>query len=210
MRVPVLSNTFAPSGFQDTRRKDGAAWTGALSERKIAAANTHKIYRGDPVILLSTGYIDIGTPGSLPTSGVLGIFMGCEQQGSPNTNPFQWQPYYNGSATQDTKAYIIDDPMVVFRAWVGTGSASAAGGPATLADLNQNISFQYGSGSALSGLSGAYVDFSTVGVTDTLPFTIVGLVTSPPGVNGTDHTSAGNIVQVVLNQSAYKVGTTGV
>jgi len=204
-----MANTFAPSGFQPVRRVDGAAWNDQITQRLIAAANTHKFYRGDPVVALSTGYIDTVAIGSIPTQGTLGIFLGCELQATASGSP--WGTYYAGVAQSvDTKAFICFDPNVVFRCWVGTGASSASGGPAVLADLGANFNWQMGTGTALSGISGAYLDYASLGTTNTLPLTLFALVQDPPGVNGTDITTAGNQVEVVLNQQALKVGTTGV
>lgn len=204
-----MANTFAPSGFQPVRRVDGAAWNDQVTQRLIAAANTHSFFRGDPVVALGTGYIDRVAIGSIPTQGTLGIFLGCELQATSSGTP--WAANYPGVAqSQDTKAFICFDPNVVFRCWVGTGSSSASGGPAVLADIGANFNWQVGTGNALSGISGAYLDYASTNTTNTLPLTLIGLVQDPPGVNGTDITTAGNLVEVVLNQQALKVGTTGV
>lgn len=202
-----MANVFSPNGFTPIRRVDGAAWTGNQTERKIAAANTHKFYVGDPVINLNTGYIDVNT--TTPSDGVAGIFIGCHYLSSSQGKVVWSNQFPGGDTTTDVTAYVIDDPNVVFRVWVGTGSSSAAGGPGVLADLYKNIDYQYGTANTLSGISGAYVNFADVGLTNTLPFTIIGLVQSPPGVNGTDITTAGNIVEVVMNNQSYKAGVTG-
>lgn len=203
-----MSNNFAPFGFQGVRRLDGAAWTGSMNAALIAAANTHQFFIGDPVVRLSTGYIDRVAIGSIPTQGTLGIFVGCKTVPAATGSPWGW---YNGTAqSADTTAYIIDDPNVVFRCMVGTGASSAAGGPATIANVSENFNWQLGTGNTQTGRSGAYLDFAGGGTTDTLPLTIIGIVTQPPGMNGTDNTSVGNLVEVILNQQAYKVGTTGV
>lgn len=205
-----MANTFAPNGLTPRRRLDGAAWTGSQNKRLIAAANTHKFFTGDPVVLLSTGYIDRVAIGSIPTQGTLGIFVGCEYLSTARGSVTWSNQFPGGDTTVDVTAYIIDDPMVVFGCWVGTGASSASGGPAVQADIGENFNWQVGTGNTLSGLSGAYLDFASLGITNTLPLTIVGLITDPPGVNGTDITTAGNQVEVILNQQAYKVGTTGV
>jgi len=180
-----------------------------MSTALIAAANTHKFFKGDPVVLLNTGYIDRVAIGSIPTQGTFGIFQGCEYLSNARGN-VGWSPQFPGGDTStDVTAYLITDPNLIWRIWVGTGAASAAGGPATQADIGANYNWQVGTGNTLTGQSGAYLDYASAGTTNTLPLTIVGLVQSPPGVNGTDATTAGNIVEVVLNQSAFKVGTTG-
>lgn len=204
-----MANIFAPNGLTPLRRLDGAAWTGAQSKRLIAAANTHKFFAGDPVILLTTGYIDRVAIGSIPTQGTLGVFVGCEYL-STAFGRAQWANQFpGGDTTVDVTAYVIDDPNLIYGCWVGTGAASAAGGPAVQADIGANFNWQIGTGNTNSGISGAYLDYASLATTNTLPLTMYGLVTDPPGVNGTDITTAGNYVEVILNQQAYKVGTTG-
>lgn len=204
-----MANVFSPNGFQVVRRQDGAAWTGNQTSYLIAAANTHKFYSGDPVIRLTSGYIDVNA--TYPTQGVLGIFVGCEYL-STAAGKVVWSPQFpGGDTTTDVTAYVIDDPSVIMRVWVGTGSSSAAGGPVIQTNVGNAIDYAYGTANTLSGISGAYVNFANVsGATATLPFTIVGLVTTPPGVNGTDITTAGNLIEVTFNQQAFRVGTTPV
>ncbi len=204
-----MANTFAPNGFTDCRRYDGAAWNGSMSTALIAAANTHKFFKGDPVILLNTGYIDRVAIGSIPTQGTFGIFQGCKYL-STAKGYTSWSPQFpGGDTTTDVEAYVITDPNLIWRIWVGTGASSASGGPAVQADVGANYNWQVGTGNTSTGLSGAYLDYASAGTTNTLPLVITGLVTTPPGVNGTDITTAGNIVEVKLNQSAFNVGTTG-
>lgn len=205
-----MANVFAPNGLTPLRRRDGAAWTGAQNKRLIAAANTHHFYAGDPVILLSTGYIDRVAIGSIPTQGTLGVFVGCEYLSTARGNVVWANQFPGGDTTQDVTAYIVDDPNLVWGIWVGTGASSASGGPAVQADIGANFNWQAGTGNNQSGLSGAYLDYASLNTTSTLPLTLYGLVQDPPGVNGTDITTAGNYVEVLLNQQAYQVGTTGV
>lgn len=204
-----MANTFSPFGFQPQKRSDSAAWTDAQREYLIAAANTHTFFKGDPVVALTTGYIDRVAIGSIPTQGTLGIFMGCEYMSTAGGTK-KWSPQFPGGDTAaDIKCWVITDPQVIFRCWVGTGSGSTAGGPAVQADLFANFNWQLGTGNAQSGISGAYLDYASSATTSTLPLTIVGLVTQPAGTNGTDTTTAGNMVDVILNQSAFAVGRTG-
>lgn len=205
-----MANIFSPNGLTPLRRLDGAAWTGAMSKRLIAAANTHKFFAGDPVILLSTGYIDRVAIGAIGSSTTLGVFVGCEYL-STAFGRKQWANQFpGGDTTIDIDGYIVDDPNVVYGCWVGTGAASAAGGPAVQADVGANFNWQIGTGNTSNGISGAYLDYASLATTATLPLTIIGLVQDPPGVNGTDITTAGNYVEVILNQQAYKAGQTGI
>lgn len=206
-----MANVFAPNGLTAVRRLDGAAWSGALSSTRnlIAHANTHHFFYGDPVVRLSTGYIDVVAIGSIPTGGTLGIFQGAKYL-STSQGKTVWANQVNGDMAADAEAYIIDDPNLVYRIWVGTGASSASGGPAVQGDIGENFNWQIGTGNSQNGISGAYLDYASKNTTDTLPLSLVQLVQGPPGVNGTDITTAGNLVEVVLNQQAYKTGTTGV
>lgn len=202
-----MANTFAPFGLSPVRRIDGASWNDQVTTRMIAAANGHKFFRGDPVIQLASGYIDAVAIGSIAAGGTLGVFLGCEFQATASGTP--WSSSYQAAQAQDTKAFICMDPMLVYRIWVGTGAASASGGPAVFADIGGNYNWQMGTGNALSGISGAYLDYASFNTTNTLPLTIIGIVQDPPGMNGTDVTTAGNLVEVTLNQHVLAVGRTG-
>ena len=207
-----MPNVFTPSGFTPVRRVDGAAWTANVTQYKIAANNSHSFFQGDPVIRLATGYIDGGAginPAALPANGIVGIFMGCERL-STATGSKVWSNRFTGDANADVDVWVVDDPYVVYRVWVGTGASSAAGGPVVLADVGNNINFQVGTGNTFSGISGSYVDYATKATTVSLPFTIIGQVTQPPGLNGTDITTAGNLIEVTMNLSQYRAGVTGV
>lgn len=219
-----MANTFAPNGLQPVRRLDGAALSDQVTTVLIAAANTHSFFRGDMVNVLSSGYIDrlAGSSSFAGNSAGIGVFWGCELVATTSGTP--WSQTYAGAAqASDTKAYIIMDPMVVFRCQAGTGAApGSAGGPVTMASVWQNAPFLNGTGNTLSGISGGYLDAGNIGTTSTLPLQIVGLVggtsganlnplQGPPiGVNGTDVTTAGNIVEVIFNQMILKTGQTGI
>lgn len=204
-----MANVFSPNGFTFSRRVDGAALNDAQAPFKIAAANTHSFFKGDPVIALASGYIDRVAIGSIPAQGTLGIFQGCSYYSIAQQRKV-WSPMFPGGDTaQDVAAHVLIDPANIFTCWVGTGAASAAGGPATQADVFANFNWQIGTGNAANGQSGAYLDYASLATTITLPLTLYGLVTNPPGVNGTDVATAGNQVEVILNQAFLKTGRTG-
>lgn len=222
-----MANIFAPFGLQPVRRVDGGAWSDQLTTVLIAAANTHSFFRGDIVNVLSSGYIDrvAGSAQFSGNSGGIGVFVGCELLATTSGTP--WSQTYAGVAqTIDTRAYIIMDPNVVFRCQCGSGAApGAASGPATQASVWQNAPFINGTGNTLSGISGGYLDFANLATTNTLPLQIIGLVggtsgstapginalQGPPlGVNGTDVTTAGNLVEVIFNNMISKTGQTGI
>lgn len=196
-----MANTFAPFGFaQDSGT--GSAPTYEMVTRQVALT-AGAIYSGDPVTSLSDGTIAQSTAG---TTQIAGIFYGCKYV-SAALGREVWSPYWPGSgsalAGTTVEAYIVNDPNAQFV--VQSGNAGTAVG---LADVGANINFAVGTGSALTGRSGAYANQATISpTTTTLPFRIVGLVTSPPGANGTDTASNGNWIYVAFNNVDTRVLT---
>lgn len=189
-----MANTFAPFGFRQYSGT-GSAPTYEQVVALIASTDTNPIYFGDPVTPLNTGYITASTaPG---TTQIAGVFVGCTYL-SVSQKRTVWSNYWPGSdANGDVTAYIINDPNAKF-------TVQVSGAPITTADLNSNVQYAYGSGSTSNGISGAYVTQASSAVTATLPFRVVGLVTSPPGANGTDVTSNNNVVIVAFNNVSTK------
>jgi hypothetical protein len=197
-----MANTFAPFGFSECGRMDGAAPSSNMTEYFIAYDNTHQIYTGDVVVMLSTGYIDELAPGTTPP---LGIFMGCEYISS-SQGRLVFSPQFPG-ADQITngivKARVLDDPALQFV--VQTGWAAGSPIPASQAMVGSNAQYANGTGSTLTGRSGSYLDLNvTPDTTSTLPFRILALVTDPPGANGTDTTTPYNWVKVMWNNEFYR------
>jgi hypothetical protein len=197
-----MSNTFAPFGFAVAGRQDGAAWSANQTEYLIAYDNTNSIYTGDIVTLLGTGYIDTLTPGVVAP---VGIFNGCEYISS-SQGKLVFSPRFPGGdqiTNGIVKAYVIDDPNTIFYAQTGWSAGTPAA--ATQAMVGANAQYANGTGSTLTGQSGAYIDLNTTPTTtSTFPFRILSLVSDPPGANGTDTTAAYNWVKVMWNFEFYR------
>lgn len=202
-----MANTFAPFGFREIGLINNSAPTGGQSQRRISKSNATAIYRGDPVVQLNTGYITQATAG---TTQISGIFVGCEYYSIAQQKTVRL-PYWPGNTTDaagDIAAFVIDSPDAVFQVQSGNG------GPVTLAGIGTNINFALGTGNTSTGFSGAYADFSTLATTSTLPFRIIniagnsGYVTGdgPPAIigNGSDGTTAYNLIYVTFNNQDYK------
>lgn len=186
-----MANTNAPFGFRQYSGY-GSAPTYEQVTMLIANGNTNPIFFGDAVIPLSTGYIDVATASTVQMAG---IFAGCTYF-STSQKRVVWSNYWPGSgATGDITAYVINDPNAKFLVQAG---GSAIG----IADINANVQLNAGTGSTTTGISGMYVE--SPNTTSTLPFRVVGLVTTPPGANGTDYTSAYNYVIVAFNNVSAK------
>ena len=187
-----MANTNAPYGFRQYQGT-GSAPTYEQVSMLIAAADTTDIFFGDPVVPLNTGYITQATSNSVQ---IAGIFVGCKYL-SVSQKRTVWSNYWPGSDNNgDVTAYVVNDPNAKFVAQ--TDATGAVQG-----DINANVGFAIGSGNTANGISGAYVDMSTVAVTSTLPFRIVSLVTQPPGGPGTE-AGAYNTVVVAFNNVSTK------
>lgn len=188
-----MANTAAPFGF---RQASGNGSAPTFEQVVVTIAyNASAIYAGDPVQPDANGLVVRGTPG---TTQVAGIFTGCKYLSVANKRTV-WSNFWPGSdvASGNTvEGYVVNDPNATFIAQTGATGA-------TQADVNANVNFAIGTGNTATGLSGASVDMSTVGTTATLPFRIVGLVTNPPGANGTE-AGAYNLVRVAFNNVSAK------
>lgn len=197
-----MSNTFAPFGFAVCGKMDGAAPSLNQTAYRIAYDNTHHLYTGDVCVMLSTGYIDTLAPGTTPP---LGIFNGCEYISS-SQGRLVFSPTFPGGdqiTNGIVTAFVIDDPNAQF--FVQTGWAAGSPIAASQAMIGMNGQYANGTGSTLTGQSGAYLDLNaTPAVTSTFPFRILDLVRDPPGANGTDTTAAYNWVKVMWNNEFYR------
>jgi hypothetical protein len=196
-----MANIQAPYGFRHIGFLGGYAPNFANASKLVSASNGTAIYAGDPVTQLNTGYIAKSTAG---TTQIHGIFIGCEYFST--SRGYTWRsPYWPGSdATGDVTAWVIHHPEALFQVQAG-GAATAI----ALSNVGNNANFGAGTGNTATGQSGAYLDQTTVNTTSTLPFRIIGLVTDPPGFNGTDTTTGYNDVVVAFNWQDFK-STTGI
>lgn len=188
-----MANTNAPFGFQQYSGTGSAPTYEQVAVR--IAYNASAIFYGDPVQPDANGYVVVGSPG---TTQIAGIFVGCKYLSVAQKRTV-WSNYWPGSdvaSTQTVEGYIINDPNAKFVVQSdATGTA--------LTDINANVNFAIGTGNTATGLSGAYLNMSTVNTTATLPFRIVGLDDNPPGAPGTE-SGAYNRVIVAFNNVSTK------
>ena len=178
-----MANTNAPYGFRQYQGNGSAPTYGQVAVFVTAGASA--IYYGDPVTQQTDGSVArSASTGATPAAlGIAGIFHGCKYL-SAVAKRTVWSNYYPGGTDPQTgtiEAYIVNDPNARFIAQSdSTGIA--------LADTGSTIGFVIGSGNTANGLSGAYLDTSTINTATYnvyAPFTIVGVLTDPPGSPGT-------------------------
>lgn len=190
-----MANINAPFGFKHVGNNSGATPSFQNSVRKIASTNTTAIYFGDavvPVTSTATGYIKQATAS---TVALAGIFVGCMYYSTSQQKVINSRYWPGSDATGDVTAYVIDDPNARFQV-----QASSVGLP--FAKVGQNVQLNVGTGNAVTGQSGMYVE--SPATTATLPFILVDLVTDPSGWNGTDATSGYNQVIVQFNNEIFR------
>ena len=179
-----MANVNAPFGLMPIGNiGSGAPSTGEMAPITIAYNDTTKIYRGDPVKKLSTGFCAQWSAGTA-VSQLAGIFWGCEylssSQGKKVYNNF-WPGSDVASTAQNTiLGWVIPCNLAV----PGTFLVQSDSTGVAFADVGQNIDVALGTGSTLIGKSGCYLDVSTLNTTATLPFRIKGLYGGVPGAGG--------------------------
>lgn len=190
-----MTNTLAPFGFKQVGYLDGQAPTFAPQPRLISPTNTTKIYRGDPVVSLNTGFIAQAAAG---TTAVAGVFDGCTYYSLAQGRQV-WSNYWPGgdvASDATVVAHIISSPSALFL-------AQSNGLPITEADIGSNVNFAIGTGSTFGGgFSGATIDQSSLATTSTLPFRIYSLSASLG--NGSDNASDFNYAVVAFNNQDFK------
>lgn len=174
-----MANINAPFGFSQ-RSGTGSSPT---YEQVLGFAdyNTAAIYYGDPIFRLADGTLAGATTGPGPGTAILaGIFVGCTYL-SVSQGRRIWNRYWPGSDVASgnlVDVYYVNDPSAQFLVQSDVTGLTAA-------NVGLNVQFAYGTGTAANGLSGAYITGGSVATTNTLPFRIISLVTSPPGSPGT-------------------------
>lgn len=180
-----MASTAAPYGLKPVKRADGLPYAGATSQYLIdPAGEATNIFNGQVVIIGADGYIAISTAtgADLTTNnlggngiGAIGVFVGCEYINAQGQLTFS-QYYPSGYAAPTgtaIKAYVVDDPDVLFQAQLDGSGAQTIIGTNTFFAAVQSTS----TGSTATGNSTSALE-STV-VTTAAAFRVVAHV-SPP------------------------------
>lgn len=205
-----MANTFAPSGFNVSFSNYASAPNYQERQYLISSSLTSQIATGDPVRLLTTGFIDKYAAGG---STICGVFHGCDYF-DPNAGRTVRVPAWRAPslpASTPVRAYVIDDPAAVFQVQANGAVAVAQ------ADMGANIEITTASAGSvgLSGISTCSVLTSSIATTNTLPFKLRGIVGLQTAVSmpalypGYDPTTSNNWVEVSFNTNLL-VTTTGV
>lgn len=146
-----MANTSAPNGFRPTRHMSGGAIR--LSEYSIATGYGTNIFLNDPVEMTGTGTnIQLAAATNVDN---IGMFAGCRYVNAAGEQKFS--NYWPASTTAtDIVALVYDDPDIIFECQIDTIAA---------ADVGQLFDWNAGTGSTVTGVSGAYADAATLATT---------------------------------------------
>jgi hypothetical protein len=179
-----MATTAAPYGLRPVKRADGLPYAGATTQYLIdPAGEGTNLFNGQVVHVGADGYIALstatgsdGTTNALPTgttlTGSLGVFVGCEYINAQGQLIFS--QYYPSGTTGVVKAYVVDDPNVLFQVQMDGAIDQSDIGANTFFAAAQSTS----TGSTQTGNSTSAVESTTV--TTTAAFRIVSAV-SPIG-----------------------------
>lgn len=245
----------APFGLRPLSSISGGSWTEKTNEYYIAATadgvTTYgtSIFTGDPVIwntaianqgggtIARYGFNTDGNAGTNTTS-VLGVFMGCEYISVVNGANTLIKSAYWPAATRvvagtKIKAYVIDDPDVVYDVQVSTWTNVLNDARFPYGLMGQNFGLGLGGGggnltpqnpadgSTLTGQSAVYLAkvFTANNPAQTLvtlPLKVIGYTKNPNNLANpisytADATTAPFLnVMVQINNHTYRAGSLGV
>ena len=177
-----MANVASPYGLRPVKRADGMPYAGATSEYLIdPAGEATNIFYGQVVHIGADGYIALstatgadGTTNALPTgtnlTGSIGVFVGCEYVNAQGQ--VIHSQYYPSGTTGVVKAYVVDDPNVLFQAQMDGAIDQSDIGANTFFAAAQSTS----TGSTRTGVSSSALESTTV--TTTAAFRIVAAVSS--------------------------------
>ena len=196
----MAANSFGYNGFTTNRHLMGGVIR-ANSYQIMTSGSTgfnDNIFGGDVVKLNADGTIESAVAGD---TNLIGIFAGVTYLASSG-NQIVFAPNWVASTAVITgstiTAWVYDDPNITYSV---TGDTATAGAQT---QVGNNADFVQGTGSAVTGQSGSYLDLTTIGSTSA-QFRIIGF----PDLVGNVITNTLARLEVRFNEHLF-LSTTGV
>ena len=169
----------APYGLKPINLIGGQVFAGATRQIPILNGYTTNVFNGDLVKLVTSGNVekDVGTTAATP----VGIFLGCSYTDS--VRGFTQSQYWpTGQVATDAVAYVCDDPDVLFKVAIVSGTTVIVG--KARADLvGGNLQLVQNAGVIASGNSKVAAN-NTAATTATFPLRVVDVVEDSTDANG--------------------------
>jgi len=198
MAYPTVS---APYGLKPVNRIDGMPYAGAFRQIPVAASFATAIFFGDTVQIDSTGYLIASTSTNAGT--IVGVCVGGQYvNSSGQTVQGQYLPASISTSTNPAYAYVIDDPMALFKvAVVSSGTTMSSAGRTV---VGTNLALVLNAGSTTTGDSAFAVTLTGAGTTATIPIRVIDVVPETA-------TAADTYTELLVKINAHQYNnTTGV
>ena len=198
MAYPTVS---APYGLKPVNRIDGMPYAGAFRQIPVAASFATAIFFGDTVQIDSTGYLIASTSTNAGT--IVGVCVGGQYvNSSGQTVQGQYLPASISTSTNLAYAYVIDDPMALFKvAVVSSGTTMSSAGRTV---VGANLALVLNAGSTTTGDSAYAVTLTGAGTTATIPIRVIDVVPETA-------TAADTYTELLVKINAHQYNnTTGV
>jgi hypothetical protein len=185
-----MANQDKPFGFKLVGNMAGDN-SGRVNEYNIESGSTQGIFSGDPVKMLTGGFIDVADAAG--DTKILGIFRGCKFVNA-SSKEVEFSAHFPAAqtATGDIVAFVEDNPFNLYEVQC-TGSLART-------DIGANVDIGYTAGSTVTGQSAAEVGSSSGA--STANYRIVGV--SKDSENNELGSANVNVI-VLINEHAYKI-----
>jgi hypothetical protein len=162
-----------PYGLQPINRIDGMPYAGAFRQIPVAAGFGTAIFDGDTVVINSDGYLVKST--TTDSGNIVGVCMGGQfVNSSGQTVQSQFIPALASTSTNLAYAYIVDDPMALFKVAVVTSGTTM--GTAGRTVVGTNLALVLNAGNTTTGNSAFAVTLTGAGTTATIPIRVIDVV----------------------------------
>jgi hypothetical protein len=178
-----MASTASPYGLKAVNHVGGTPYAGSTRLLPIASGYATNLYNGTIVQIGTDGTIQlmpsIGSAADPFDAGTIGVFVGCTYS-DPVTGNLTFNQYWPaGVVAADAKAYVVDDPDVVFMVQADAAVAQTGlGGNVPLAEVQSGTT-----GSTVNGNSDIAAD-ATYAATSGIALRIVDFVDSPTSTVG--------------------------
>jgi len=170
MAYPTVS---APYGLEPINRIDGMPYAGAIRQIPVAASFGTAIFSGDTVQIDSTGYLILST--TTNSGAIVGVCVGGQYvNSSGQTVQSQYIPASISTTSNYAYAYVVDDPMALFKvAVVSSGTTMSSAGRTV---VGTNLALVLNAGNTTTGNSAYAVTLTGAGTTATIPIRVIDVV----------------------------------
>jgi hypothetical protein len=178
MTYPAVT---APYGLQPVNRIDGMPYAGAVRQIPVAAGFGTAIFDGDTVVINSDGFLVKST--TTNSGDIVGVCLGGQYvNSSGQTVQGQFIPALASTSGNPALAYVVDDPMALFKVAVVTSGTTM--GTAGRTVVGTNVALVLNAGSTTTGNSAFGATLTGAGTTATIPLRVIDVV--PETATGAD------------------------